>query len=118
MTDHEYVPSLNSMDQGDCAICGNSPGSHRERKSDRETFNQLAIDLGLTVTHTTTDGWHRSFTRPDGLHLWRASGFWEGCFIQTAYVQGDRYVNHQPFMKKANWCENLREAVLRDLPAP
>lgn len=83
-------------------------------KTERDKFNAAALELGLTIDHTTSDGWARSFTRADGLHLWRITDWSGGMGIQTAWIgrQSDRYVDHQPFFK-GDFLTSLRAAVLR-----
>lgn len=114
MTDHDYQPT----GAGNCRVCGGAPSTRPDHTSPRSRFNAAVLELGLTVDHTTTDGWHRSFSRPDGLHLWRITDHRLGCGIQTAYAQGDRYVNHKPYYIDGDVEKALREAVKRDLPAP
>jgi 2-polyprenyl-6-methoxyphenol hydroxylase-like FAD-dependent oxidoreductase len=114
MIDHDYIVGFD----GRCSICRGTPSTRPDHTSPRSRFNTAVLELGLTVDHTTTDGWHRSFSRPDGLHLWRITDFRLGCGIQTAYAQGDRYVNHKPYFKDGDVLLALREAVTRDLPAP
>jgi hypothetical protein len=114
MIDHDYIVGSD----GRCRTCGGAPSTRPDHTSPRSRFNAAVLELGLTVDHTTNDGWHRSFSRPDGLHLWRITDFRLGCGIQTAYAQGDRYVNHKPYFKDGDVLLALREAVTRDLPAP
>lgn len=78
--------------------------------NNRERFNAAAIELGLTVTQTSSDGWHSSFTRADGLHIWTIRGG-----IQTAWIVNGRYAEHRIY-HDSSFCpvEGLRAACKRE----
>lgn len=110
--DHDFEPTA---PDGRCRVCGGAPSTRPEHTSPRSRFNAAALELGLTIDHFSSDGWARSFTRADGLHLWRISDYYHGIGIQTAWIdpnRPDRYVDHQPFYK-GDFLTSLRAAVLR-----
>jgi hypothetical protein len=84
----------------------------------RESFNTLVATLGLTVDHTASDGWHRAFHRPDGLHLWRAFSFRDGLYIQTAWIDAaGHYCDHRPYLADGDIEAALRLAAGREARA-
>lgn len=105
---HDFEPGST----GYCRICGLPPSTRPEHTSPRSRFNAEALALGLTIDHFSSDGWARSFTRADGLHLWRIIDYYHGIGVQTAWMSGDRYVDHQPFYT-GDYTTSLRAAVLR-----
>ena len=114
MIDHDFIAGFD----GRCRTCKGDPSTRPNHDSPRARFNRAVLELGLIVDHTSTDGWHRSFHRPDGLHLWRITDFRLGCGIQTGYVESDRYVNRKPYFRDGDVLLALREAVKRDQPIP
>lgn len=72
-------------------------GTHRPTPSPRDLWNAQAAALGLTVTDTGSDGWHRSWLRADGLHLWTITHYRMGMGIQSAWLREGRYADHRPY---------------------
>lgn len=41
MSDHDYMPSANPDDRGDCAVCGNSQAAHPDTPADGEALTEI-----------------------------------------------------------------------------